>query len=201
MTAELGVTPEKYALSILRRHRDAMSRPDFQNIADDAALSAREVEALWEQLLAGRTTKPDYRSPGRVQPSQTLDRPRVAHAPSPPGQNADPRPVETPPAWRAAADHPNAKVRRAVAKAIAAVEVVEQLLAAEARKDELRKKEARLAAQLAAVRAEIRGKAPAKADPGESSEKVPCPECGDLVNSHRLPQHRNRSAKHQAADQ
>lgn len=199
MTTAMGVTPEQYALGILCRHRDAMSRPDFQNIADDAALSVREVETLWEQLLAGRTPKPDYRAPGRV---KTLTRPSATHAPpSPPAATvAPPAGAGEPPAWRAAADHPNAKVRRAAAKAIAAVEAVEQLLAAEAGKDELRKKEARLAAQLAAVRAEIRGKPQAKADSGESSEKVPCPECGDLVNPHRLPQHRNRSAKHQAAD-
>ena len=145
------------------------------------------MEAIRDRLL--NTRKPAYTDPGRV---QTLTRPSATHAPpSPPAATvAPPAGAGEPPAWRAAADHPNAKIRRAVAKAAAAVETVEQLLAAETTKDELRRKEAKLAAQLAAVRAELRGKA-------APSEKVTC-ECGDLVNPHRLPQHRNRSAKHGA---
>jgi hypothetical protein len=149
MTTTLGVSAEQYALGHLRRHRDAMSRPDMQNIADDSGLTVREVAALWEQLLADRVPK-------------TLDRPRAAHAPTSPQSAtvATPaRPVETPApsSWLAAKDHPSAKVRRLYAKATGAVAALEAALAAESEKDKLREKEARLAAQLAKVRAELRG--------------------------------------------
>ena len=154
MTASLGVSAEVLCERLLRKAWDGAYKPDLTQIADECALTIREVEAIRDRLL--NTRKPAYTDPGRV---QTLTRPSATHAPpSPPAATvAPPAGAGEPPAWRAAADHPNAKIRRAVAKAAAAVETVEQLLAAETTKDELRRKEAKLAAQLAAVRAELRG--------------------------------------------
>jgi DNA repair exonuclease SbcCD ATPase subunit len=84
-----------------------------------------------------------------------------------------------------------------VQKAVAAVEAVEALVAQEAEKAKLRQREQRLAAELAKVRAELKGDRRATS----SAEKVPCPECGDpVVNSPSgLGVHRGRSKKHRAA--
>jgi hypothetical protein len=141
--APLTQTAEQYALGCLRRHRDAMTYPNMQAIADDSALTVREVEKLWEQLLAGRAPKP-------------LDQPRVVHAPpSPPAATTTPtRPVEAP-TWQSAKDHPSPGIRAKHKRAVAAIADLEEALAAEDAKDKLRAKEARLLAELAKVRAEL----------------------------------------------
>jgi hypothetical protein len=185
-TAALGVSAEQYALGHLRRHRDAMSRPDMQNIADDSGLTVREVAALWEQLLADRVPK-------------TLDRPRAAPAPSPLGQNAatPARPVETPApsSWLSAKDHPSARIRGKYKRAVAAVADLEAALAAEGEKDKLREKEARLAAQLAKVRAELRGGGSSMPRSESTAARVPCPGgCGkDFAGAHGIVMHRART--------
>lgn len=183
-------TAEEYALGVLRRHRDSMTRPDFQIIADDAALSAREVQDLWEKLLAGRVPKP-------------LDRPRaVPAAPgSPVTVTAVPhvRPVEAPPSWLTAKDHPSPRIRGKYKRAMAAVADLEAALAKEAEKDKLREKEARLAAQLAKVREELRGGVSMKPARDRSSGLVPCPDCGEQVTTQGLGVHRARSKTHKAA--
>jgi hypothetical protein len=183
-----GVPAEVLAERLLRKAWDGAYTPDLNGIADECALTRREVEAIRDRLLNAR--KPAYTDPGRV---QTLARPSATHAPpSPPAATVAPAGAGEPPAWRAAADHPNVKVRRAVAKAAAAVDAVEQLLAAEAGKDELRRKEAKLAAQLAAVRAELRGAAAPKADPGE---QVACTDCGYMATARGMAIHRGRTHK------
>lgn len=170
-------TAEEYALGVLRRHRDSMTRPDFQTIADDAALSAREVQALWEKLLAGRTPKP-------------LDRPRVppvtSHSPS----SAKPAgPVEAPASWLKAKDHPSALIRRKYNNAVQAIAALEAALAADSEREKLRAKRARLEAALAQVRRELAG---------EARETAPCPDCGHVIGTtlQAIAVHRARSKKH-----
>ena len=165
------ITAEDYAATLLKPYLDKMERPPLNEIADESALTVREVEAIRDRLLAGRRPQPDYRAPGRVATP-------AASAPAP-----------TPEPWRAAVDHPNARIRRAGAKAVAAVAAVEALLADDAGKAKLRQREAKLLAELTKVRAELRGDAPA-------TERIPCPDCGDLVHPHRIKQHANRSSKH-----
>lgn len=186
MTANpIKVSAQEYALGTLRRHRDSMTRPDFQQIADDSGLYAHEVQALWEKLLAGRAPTP-------------LDRPRaVSSAPSPPVANPAPPAgaVEaTPPvSWLRAKDHTSARVRRLYEKATQAVAQLEEALAAEAEKDKLREKEARLIAQLAKVRAELRGGV-SVGETRPAGERIVCSGCGkDFAGAHGIVVHRTRT--------
>lgn len=189
MTATgIAQSAEQYALGILRRHRDSMSRPDFQDIADDSALTAREVQELWEKLLADRAPKAPRPAAGHprtdLPPSATVATPA--------------RLVEAPPSWLSAKDHPSARIRGKYKRAIAAVADLEAALVAEQEKEKLREKEARLAAQLAKVRAEIRGASPMPRDPKPAADLVACPDCGDMVTSGGMGVHRSRSKKHRA---
>jgi hypothetical protein len=84
--------------------------------------------------------------------------------------------VTPPVSWLRAKDHPSARVRRLYEKATQAVAQLEEALAAEVEKDKLREKEARLAAQLAKVRAELRGGVSMR-EPRPEGEH-PCPGCG-----------------------
>lgn len=179
MTHDVTMSPEQYALGVLRRHRDSMTRPDFQSIGDDSALSAREVERLWEQLLAGRDPKP-------------LDRPRAV--PVPPVRAVTPGPVEAPLSWLAAKDHPSARIRGKYKRAVAAVADLEAALASEEERDKLREKEARLAAQLRTVRAELRGGVPKVRSSSHDTDRVVCPGCGkDFAGGHGIVMHRTRT--------
>jgi hypothetical protein len=163
-----GKSPEAYCEQLVRAALAANAVPDINAIADQCALEPRDVVLIRDRVLAGRKPVTDYRTPGRV-------------------VTAVPTPAPVSEAWRAGIDHPQAKVRRAAAKAVAAVVLVESLLAEDAGKAKLREKESRLAAELAKVRAELRG---------SGVQKVPCPDCGDPVQPSRMPQHRARSAKH-----
>lgn len=179
MTHDVTMSPEQYALGVLRRHRDSMTRPDFQIIGDDAALTAREVERLWEQLLADRVPKP-------------LDRPRAAPAPVQAAQT--PGPVEAPPSWLTAKEHPSAKVRRLYTKAVDAVAALEAALAAELERDKLRDKQTRLERELAKVRAELQGGVPKVRSSSHDTDRVPCPGCGkDFAGGHGIVMHRTRT--------
>jgi hypothetical protein len=163
-----GKTPEAYCEQLIRAALVADTVPNVDAIADQCALEPRDVVLIRDRVLAGRKPMGDYRAPGRVVPA--------------------PQPVTE--AWRAGIDHPNAKIRRAAAKAVAAVVAVEQLLAEDAGKAKLREREAKLAAELAKVRAELKGDtAPV--------ERVRC-DCGDMVRADRIKQHALRSAKHAA---
>jgi len=166
-----GKTPEAYCEQLVRAALAADTVPDVSAIADECALEPRDVVLIRDRVLAGRKPMAEYRAPGRV-------------------VTAVPNPAPAAEAWRAAVGHPNAKIRRAAAKAVAAVVLVESLLAEDAGKAKLREREAKLAAELAKVRAELRGSAPA-------AERVIC-ECGDSVRADRIKQHALRSAKHTA---
>lgn len=180
MSPQPGIPAEEYALGVLRRHRDSMTRPDFQAVADDCGLYATQVERMWEQLLAGRTLK-------------TLDRPQAVPQPSPrlAAVTAPPGPVEgSPPAWTAAKDHPSARIRGKYRRAVSAVADLENALAAELEKDKLRARKARLEEQLAKVKAELTGP-PTAAKP--SGVPTDCPKCGATFNgAHGLLIHTKR---------
>jgi hypothetical protein len=162
------ITAEDYAAQLLRPHLDRMERPPLQDIADECALTVREVEAIMERMLSGRRDT-------RPAPSRTV--PTTVAAPQPP-------------AWLAALDHPTARIRKAAEKAQAGVQAVERLLAEDAGKAALRAREAKLRAELAKVRAEL-GHPTGTASP---RPKVACPDCGDLVGN--LGVHLARSKKH-----
>jgi hypothetical protein len=164
-----GKTPEAYCEQLIRAALVADTVPNVDAIADRCALEPRDVVLIRDRVLAGRKPMTDYRAPGRV---------------------AAPAPQPTAEAWRAGIDHPQVKIRRAAAKAVAAVQAVEALLADDAGKVKLREREAKLAAELAKVRAELKGDtAPV--------ERVRC-DCGDMVRADRIKQHALRSAKHAA---
>lgn len=176
MSAQTTSVPaETYAEQLLRKAWDGAYTPDLRAIADETALTVREVEAIRDRMLSGRK---DHRAPGATRPAAVPLRPEP---PAPPVQ------VE---AWRRAIDHPNRRLAGKATKVLALIADIEAGLAAEAERDTLRAKEVKLAAELAKVRAQLRGDAPA-------AERVPCPDCGDLVLPTRIRQHALRSRKHQ----
>ena len=159
----LVTTAEEYAAGMIRRCLDSAVRPNLQEIADETALTVREVEEIRDRMLSGKRG------------TQTLGRPRAAPPPLHSGTDA------TSPAgpaealdWQTARDHPSAKVRDAYGRAVAAIVRVESLLAEDAAKARLRDREAKLAAELAKVRAELKG-APGKPRPRSRRRGVPVP--------------------------
>jgi hypothetical protein len=174
-TNPIKVTADDYALGVLRRHRDSMTRPDFQQIADDSGLYAHEVQALWEKLLAGRDPKPSTGGP-------------VTKAAPPVLARVQGPPVETPPTWQAAKDHPSARIRRKYNQAVTAIAALEEALTKDTEQAKLRAKEARLKAELEKVRRELAG----------DQVKRPCPDCGQHIGTtaQALAVHRSRSRKH-----
>ena len=162
-----------YAAQLLRPYLDKMERPPLQDIADETALTVREVEAIMDRLLSGR--RDTRQAPSRPVPTPAAT-PTLA--------------APEPPAWLAALDHPTARIRKAAVKAQVAVAAVERLLAEDAGKAALRAREAKLRAELAKVRAELGH----PTGSGSQRPKVACPDCGDVVGN--LGVHRARSKKH-----
>ena len=176
----LVTTAEEYAAGMIRRALDSAVRPDLRHIADETALTVPEVEAIRDRILSGKRG------------TQTLGRPRAAQPPAVlPVAVAPPAGPAEPADWRAAKDHPSAKVRNAYAKAVAAVVHVESLIAEDAEKAKLRQREQRLAAELAKVRAELKG--PPKPGPAADGEHR-CPRCPRTFNHQRgLSRHLNET--------
>ena len=178
MSTSGGVSAEQYALGLLRRNRDSMTRPNFQQVADDSALTVEEVVELWEKLLADRAPKP-------------LARTHLVPAAASPGVHAVPdvRPGEVQ-SWQAAKDHPSARIRRKYNTAVQAIAALEGAMARDAAQAKLRAKEARLRAELEKTRRELAG----------NPQKAPCPECGTQIglSAQARAVHLARSQKHKA---
>lgn len=137
------VSAEEYAEGLIRRAVDSATVPNISEIAEKAALSVREVEAIRDRMYSGKRRAQTPR-PGVVPPS------------SHPAGALD---------WRAAKGHADPRIRGLHARAEACVQAVLEALRQWDADTALRAEEARLQAQLDAVRAKLNG-------------HHQCPDCG-----------------------
>ena len=156
VTALPGMTAEEYAAGMIRRALDSAVVPDLPHIADESALTLREVEAIRDRILSGKRG------------TQTLGRSRAV-APIPPVPAASPAgPAEPDSLIAGALGHADATVRRVAKKAhdahvrlgLLLDELREALEAADEAATEAARRAERIA-KLEAELAELRG-APVK---------------------------------------
>lgn len=174
------VTGQQHAANPIRTELNSGRAPDIQHIADESALTAREVSDIRDQVAAGR-----YREPPRNAPP----RPAPTARPQPRSPVPDPAPAD---AWRRGLDHPVKRIARKAARVQTLIGEVVADLAAESERDALRAKEAELAAQLAKVRAQLTNKTTAA--PAAPKESCPdCPWSGVRLGMHRALKHKEAS--------
>ena len=170
MSAEVREAAEQLAARMIRAALDNATTPDLERIAEQTALTPREVSALRDRMLSGKRHHQTPR-PGTVPPSPAGPRLTVVTDPEP---------------WRAAGrDHPDAAVRKLHARATAAVVALEAALADYARTAAKRAERDQLRARLAELDAELKPRKPA----GQWS----CPPCSkSFTSSQGLALHRTR---------
>lgn len=173
--AALGLSAEEYAAGAIRRALDSACVPDLRAIADDSALTVREVTAIRDHILSG---KREHRDLGRgVVPPPPTDSPDVDRI------------------IAAALDRPEAKVRALAKRAHdarqRAAALVDDLRAAVVAAEEDAAERARRAKRIAKLEAELAALRPKSAPPRRMpTAQVECPLCGWV--GVRLAQHEAR---------
>lgn len=181
VSASPGLTAEQYAANLIRRALDSAVVPDLPRIADESALTLREVEGIRDRILSGKRGTQDLGRPRA--PLAAIPAPAAPSRPAGPAQTDDEQLIAN------GINHKSAKVRRVAKKchdaSVRLGLLLDELRAALVDADESAAEAARRAkriAKLEAELAELRGNPKRPVRPvRERQQTFPrtvCPACG-----------------------
>jgi DNA repair exonuclease SbcCD ATPase subunit len=168
MTSQID--PYMAAEALIRRKAANRESLNLSDIADQTGLMLSEVRQIVDRMKAERV---------------------AAVRPVPQTQPVPDRLVEARGAAQAYTGSPERSIARAATKAVAAIEALAEVIAADGERAQLRAELAKAEATVAQIKAKIRG--PKKTAPAVEADRVPCPTCGKPIKPAGMAVHQHKA--------